>query len=137
MSYELRRFLLPADLEEELVAELWSLGALGFETHEAEAGRLVLDAYFPAPGSAGAGHLALAHWRRRGVLEIASQSLEDRDWLAPYRAAAEPFDVGRRLRIDPREPSAETAAAGTRSVLKIPARAAFRPVRDLGPQVTM
>ncbi len=125
-SYQLRRWLLPADLEEQLVAELWSFGALGFETHEAEAGRLILDAYFPAPAPPGTDLRTLAPWRRRGVVEIGSESLGDRDWLATYRAAAEPFDVGRRLRIDPREPSAgATPACDPRTTLEIPARTAF------------
>ena len=48
-DYELRTFSLPADLEHELTAELWSLGALGFEIHDAKAGNVRLDAYFPAP----------------------------------------------------------------------------------------
>ncbi len=125
-SYQLRRWLLPADLEEQLVAELWSFGALGFETHEAEAGRLILDAYFPVPTPPGADLRTLAPWRRRGVVEIGSESLGDRDWLAAYRAAAEPFDVGRRLRIDPREPSAgATPTCDSRTTLEIPARTAF------------
>ncbi len=121
-SYQLRRFLLPADVEEQLVTELWSLGALGFETHEAEAGRLILDAYFEAPDSPGAD---FESWRRRGVLEIGSESLQDRDWMASYRAAAEPFEVGRGLRVDPREPAGKIAGNDLRATLRIPARAAF------------
>ncbi len=125
-GYELRTFSLPADLEDRLVAELWSLGALGFETREAEAGRLILDAYFPAPAPPGAGDNALARWHRLDIRVVGSESLEDRDWMAPYRAAAEPFEIGRTLRVDPGESSTEPARAGDgRSTLRIPARTAF------------
>ncbi len=123
-SYELRTFSLPAELEELLTAELWSLGALGFEVRQAEAGRLHLDAYFPAPPPPAARALDLAPWRRRGVLALGSRELADRDWLAPYRDVAEPFDVGRRFRLDPRDPPGPVTAVD-RFTLKIPARTAF------------
>ena len=124
--YELRQYSLPDDVEESFTAELWSLGALGFEIHAIAAGRLRLDAYFPAPLPPAAGQRRLAGWRKRGVRLLGSRTLDPRDWLARYRAAAEPFDVGRRLRVDPGEPSAEDSVAADRRItLKIPAQTAF------------
>ena len=126
-EYELLRFTLPVDLEELFTAELWSLGALGFEITEAEPGQLRLDAYFPSPLPTAAEIYEFAPWTRRGVLQTGSERFADRDWLASYRQTAKPFDVGHRLRIDPRDLSEENKAAddGSRVTLKIPAQTAF------------
>lgn len=128
-GYELRQYSLPADVEEIFTAELWSLGALGFEVHDAEASRLQLDVYFPSPLPPAAAHHQLGLWQGRGVELLGTKNLDDRDWLAPYRAAAEPFDIGRGLRIDPgdpfeEDPSAEPATSD-RLNLRIPAQTAF------------
>jgi len=123
-DFELRTFSLPAELEELLAAELWSLGALGFEVHEAEAGRLRLDAWFPSPVPPAMAGFELAAWQERGVRMLDCEAVAERDWLADYRAAAEPFDVGRGFRVDPRDPPGE-APAGERTTLRIPARTAF------------
>ncbi len=125
-EYQRLRFTLPEDLEDQFVAALWSLGALGFEVAEAAPGSLRVDAWFPAPLAPAADGSELARWTRRGVRAVGSEGLADRDWLASYRAAAEPFDVGRRFRIDSGEASAEEAAGdGRRRTLKIPAQTAF------------
>ncbi len=126
-DYDLLRFSLPVDLEELFTAELWSLGALGFETREAEHGRVRIDAYFSSPLPAAVGERELRRWTRRGVRLAGSKLVADQDWLASYRHAAEPFDVGRRFRIDPRDPSEGEAmvADAPRFVLKIPAQTAF------------
>lgn len=123
-DYELRTFTLPADLEELFTAELWSRGTLGLEVHEAETGTLRLDAYFPVPLPPAFAAFDVAPWEERGVRMLAMEALAERDWLADYRAAAEPFDVGRRVpgripRIDAEPP------AGERITLRIPARTAF------------
>ena len=123
-DYELRAFSLPVELEEVLTAELWSLGALGFEVKEAEPGRVRLDAYFPSPLPLALADFDFSSWRQRGAERLARESLADRDWLAGYRAAARPFDVGRRFRVDPRDPPGETPG-GERITLQIPARTAF------------
>ncbi|HEV8630610.1 MAG TPA: 50S ribosomal protein L11 methyltransferase, partial [Thermoanaerobaculia bacterium] len=50
----------------------------------------------------------------------------EQDWLAPYRALAQPLPVGERLLLDPREPGAQPAAAPAgRLLLRVPARSAF------------
>ena len=127
VGYELRAFSLPADLEDLFTAELWSLGALGFQVGDAEAGRLRLDAYFPSPVPAALARHDFDPWRRRGVAELTTEELADRDWLAPYRAACEPFDVASSFRVDPRDPvdGASGSAPSSRRTLRIPARTAF------------
>ena len=126
-DYELLRFSLPEELEELFTAELWSAGALGFEVREAEHGRLWLDAYFPSPRPAGASDRQLGRWIRRGVRLMSSKRLADQDWLASYRGAVEPFDIGRRFRIDPRDPDQgkRSVAEDRRFTLRIPAQTAF------------
>ncbi len=153
-DYKRLRFSLPVDLEDELVAELWSLGALGFEVQAADAGRLRVDAYFPSPLPAAIGDHELTSprrganetsprrgavetpWAGRGVLSSGSEHLADRDWLASYRQSAEPFDIGRKFRVDPGDawidPSdpgdpvdATTTAGDSRFILRIPAQTAF------------
>ena len=129
-SYTLQRYSVPADLEEPFTAELWSLGVLGIEIHDEAADRRRLDAYFPHPPPAAARRHRLGAWRSRGVEPLGSRTLEDRDWLASYRATAEPFDVGRTLRVDPRDPDGESTPDpdvedGSRATLRIPAQTAF------------
>ena len=127
-GYELRSFSLPEDLEDLLTAELWSLGALGFEVGVPAAGRLQLDAYFPTPLPSALTGYDLTLWQQRGVEALTAQEIPDHDWLAPYRAASKPFDVGTTFRVDPRDPA---DAAGhsqdntSRHQLRIPARTAF------------
>ncbi len=126
-GYQVRVFSLPAELENQLTAELWALGALGFEVRQADAGRVCLDAYFPA--SHPTPELDPERWRHLGLESLGFEELEDRDWLESYRASAEPFDVGERFRIDPGDPAgaepAATAPLGNRHLLRIPARTAF------------
>ncbi len=126
-GYELRSFSLPAELEDQLTAELWALGALGFEIAEGPHGRQRLDAYFPAPTPDAFTRYDFTPWRRRGVTELTCEELADRDWLAPYRAACEPFDVGSGFRVDPGDPeeTSHSEASGPRHLLRIPARTAF------------
>lgn len=125
-SYHVRTFLLPAEHEDELAAELWSHGTLGFEIRNDGPGRLRLLAYFTDPPDLGA--LLSSPWCERGVEPAVETLLAEQDWLAAYRRAARPFDVGRRFRIDPGEISeTDTAAepAPGRFLLRIPARTAF------------
>ncbi len=116
-------FLLPAALEDVFAAALWSAGTLGFEIRDAGPGELCFEAYFPAPAPA----LDLEMWRRRGVRLLAAATLPEQDWLAPYRAGAAPFDLGRRFRVDPRDPADGRTAggSGSRISLRIPAQSAF------------
>ncbi len=127
-DHRLRRFRLPRDLEESFSAELWTHGTLGLQILPDKAASIRIEAYFPlATGSAEAA-LELATWEERGVLELEHKSLPERDWLAEYRAAAQPLPLGRGFLVDPRDPP--KLPPGTRDeegrlVLSIPARNAF------------
>ncbi len=89
-------------------------------------GWIEIDAWFPAgtpretaePGEA---------WREAGLELTAVEPVGETDWFAAWRAAARPFEVGRRFLLDPREPdpAAEPASAAGRIALRLPARAAF------------
>lgn len=119
-------FRLPADLEEPLGAALWSAGTTGLVMRDAGAS-VEIDAYFPGESGQSLGaHLAAA-WRDRGVTLVGEATFGDEDWLATYRAQAQPFDVGRRFRVDPRDLGQGGEASGTtdRTVLRIPAATAF------------
>ncbi len=124
MTYQKRIYLLPPEHEEIFASELWARGVLGCEIAAGEDGRLRLDAYFPDPLPPELARWSFDGWRRRGVEEVAEEPLADRDWLAEYRAAARPIEVGRTFLVDPREPPSEVASGG-RKVLHIPARTAF------------
>jgi ribosomal protein L11 methyltransferase len=124
-TYHVASFESDREDEDALSGLLWlTNGCLGLEI---------------LPGLAG-GSRVLAHFDRRhddallaeialrgGGRFVATVALEERDWLRPFRAAAQPFEVGERWSLDPREPDAEPAAlAGAgRILLRVPARTAF------------
>jgi ribosomal protein L11 methyltransferase len=147
MSYLRRIYRLPAELEESLVADLWLAGTLGVATETEPDGRLRLTAWFertdPAP-PASASPIEL----------LAEDEPPETDWMAEYRRQARPFQLGRKLVVDPREPEEDgspafdpdaagpavpgvpapaggrdvAAAAGSgrrRRLLRLPARTAF------------
>lgn len=125
-SFERMRFVLSASLEEELSAELWDAGTLGLETRGERSGPTVVDAWF-AGGAIR--EVAFVHWRERGV-SVAHETIAGQDYLAAYRAQAQPIDIGERFRIDPRDVdddsvAGEAASSAGRFVLHIPARVAF------------
>ncbi len=138
-DYVLHKFLLPLNVEGQFVAELWSLGALGFESHPADGDNVRLDAYFGSLSSL-ADAFDLTPWHHRGVREMGREQLLERDWLADYRDTSKPFDVGRNFRVDPRDEQAseleqqrsqaprsevDAPSSSDRRDLKIPARTAF------------
>jgi ribosomal protein L11 methyltransferase len=119
---------LPSDREDELTAALWSLEPLGIEIGLSE-DRSCLEVWFAEPmWSAQTVPTELdrilapfgAALVRREVREEAEQ-----DWLATWREAARPIEVGSRWLLDPREPGAEAPEAGGRELLRVPARRAF------------
>lgn len=138
-SYRRRAYRLPAELEDDLVADLWALGTLGVESTPAGEGRVVLTAWFANPSGPGQeaelGRLE-SRWRRRGVESVGQQAVPEQDWLAAWRAQAQPFEVGRRFLLDPREPEEASGEGGggdgaglpagdDRIRLRLPARRAF------------
>lgn len=106
-----------AEREDDFVAALWRAGTLGAETHEMPAG-LEIEAWF-VPGSPPLPPVPGAELLAEGLVP-------DRDWLAPYREAAQPFPVGRSFWLDPREPhETQSDVPQGRRLLRLPARAAF------------
>jgi ribosomal protein L11 methyltransferase len=122
-------FRVPAERQDELIAELWALGTLGVHFRESD-GVEVVDAYFP-PASSDAAAAAAAAACGAVVLQVAE--VADEDWLAAYRARARSFRVGAFL-LAPGEPEpgeaepVEAEAAepeGGAILLRVPARNAF------------
>jgi ribosomal protein L11 methyltransferase len=130
--YRRSTYLLPAELEDDLVADLWLAGTLGVQSTplpDGPPGRVRVDAWFPGETSEDLGEVE-ALWRERGAETLGSETVPESDWLALWRRGARPIPVGRRLLLDPREPrcgdgAAERAAATGRHLLRLPARRAF------------
>lgn len=119
MPYLRRTYQLPADLEEVVLADLWTAGTLGVQSSPGSNGEVRLEAWF-AEGEA-------PELPARPGVEVGSEdAVPDLDWLAGYREQAQPFPVGRTLFVDPREPD-EPAPEVTdgRRLLRLPARTAF------------
>jgi hypothetical protein len=100
MHYRRYGYLVPPEIEEDFVAELWAAGTLGVVSAEGPEGRVRLDAYF---GEGGA-EVELAGWRARGVECAEVEAVPATDWLARWREESRPFGVGERFFLDPREP---------------------------------
>jgi ribosomal protein L11 methyltransferase len=123
MPYLLLTYLLPPDLEDALVADLFEAGTLGVHSTNGADGRLRLEAWFPEGATP---DLDEAGWRARGVEPGESAVQPDTDWLAVWRERAQPFAVGRTLFMDPREPGEPAAEVPPgRRLLHLPARGAF------------
>ncbi len=115
----LRRFyLLPPDLEDLAVADLWEAGTLGVQSTTAADGRTRLEAWF----SLDAGPAEMGP----GIEAEGEETVPDADWFATWREKAKPFPIGKALFVDPREPDEEPAEVPEgRRLLRLPARAAF------------
>ena len=121
-------YLLPADLEDPFVADLFAAGTLGIQSVAGADGRLRLSAWFPEDATPDLEALG-GGWQARGV-DAAGREIEpDTDWLALYRERAQPFLVGRTFLVDPREPGEPAASVldlpPGRRLLRLPARGAF------------
>ena len=129
----------PPDLEEIVSAWLWERGTAGIEFQAGEAGESVLVATFEAEELPVEGELEDLAALVPGCDVGDFGPVEDRDWLAAWREAAEPIPLGARLVVDPREwdssvvdlpptlsgGSGAEGASAERFVLAIPARTAF------------
>lgn len=105
MTYLRRVFDVPVEVADEVVAALGNAGTLGIEEQPGANGTQRLVAYFPAGEAV---DVALP----AGARLVEETELPAEDWMASYRAAAQPLAIGERLWVDPREPSAaETALA--------------------------
>jgi ribosomal protein L11 methyltransferase len=130
VPYVRRRYRVSVADEETAVAELWLAETLGVESEAAPDGAVVLTAYFE-----GAGATVMVARFGGGTLDAFEEvELPDTDWMAEYRRQAQPFALGARLVVDPREPedadcfsaaAAGEPAAAERRLLRLPARTAF------------
>lgn len=120
MAYRRLLYLLPPELEDVLMVDLWLAGTRGVQSSAGADGRLQVEAYFaegwdPSDLSPPA-----------GVTLVSDEILPDADWFAAWRERARPFPVGRTLFVDPREPGeAPAEVPAGRRLLRLPARAAF------------
>ena len=106
MTYVRRVFDVPAEVADEVSAARGEAGTLGIEELAVADGRQRLVAYF---GVGAAVDVALP----AGARLVEETELPAEDWMAGYRAAAQPLAIGELLWVDPREPSAaESAVAG-------------------------
>ncbi len=117
-SYRRRLYRSPSEREDELLGLLWLAGTLGVENLVAPPGDCLLAAWFDE--SAPAVELPA------GLELIAEIAVPAQDWLAPYRELAQPFALGERFFVDPREPGDEPPVPPDgRWLLRLPARTAF------------
>jgi ribosomal protein L11 methyltransferase len=124
-----RTYAVEPKASEEFAALLWRAGSLGSHQAAAVDGAEIHRAYF-ALGAA-------APVLPPGVALVTEETVGPADWMAAWRAQAEPLAIGRRLLIDPREPGVAPALSGRREaedapashsrriLLRIPARSAF------------
>lgn len=126
--WQRRDYLVPAAVEDEVTATLWEGGILGCEVRDAGPGsdggpRVRIVAWFPSPLPPSASAFDVTAWSGGEV--AGEETVEERDWLAAYRATARPIDAG-IFHVDPRdldEPAPEVEAG--RTLLRIPAQSAF------------
>jgi ribosomal protein L11 methyltransferase len=126
VRYLRRVYAVDAASLELLVSALWEAGTLGVEERgveerggEQRGGEAVeLVAWFTAAPAA----IVLP----AGASLRGEQWVDGEDWLAGYRAHAQPLAIGERLWVDPREPEAMAPAPPAGRIgLVIPARTAF------------
>lgn len=124
-------YLVAASREEAVTALLWEAGTLGIETREEKDGRVRVEGWFggevaadPLAGGAGTG-VEAPGVEALEVEALGGRRVEEADWLAVYRDKAQPFALGSRFWVDPREPGEAGDAPEGRILLRLPARTAF------------
>lgn len=119
MPYLRRVYLLPSELEEVVLADLWAAGTVGAQSSSGEDGEVRLEAWFEPDADPKLPE-------RTGVWLDTEDTVPDLDWLAGYRQQAQPFSVARTLFVDPREPEEPIPDVPEgRNLLRLPARTAF------------
>ena len=130
---------LPQDSEDIVAAWAWEHETAGIEFQSNERGEPILIATFETEKLPVKGDLRDLAALVPGVEVVDFGVVEDTDWLAAWRDAAGPIELGRRLVVEPREWDAAEAnlpptprvgtraegATGERFMLAIPARTAF------------
>lgn len=130
------------EVEDLVAAWLWERGTSGIEFQTSSDGESLIIATFEAEKLPVNGDLRDLAAMVPGIDVVDSGPVEDKDWLAAWREAAEPIPLGVHLLVDPREwepsgtvlpPASRSSpraggahgADGERFVLAIPARTAF------------
>jgi ribosomal protein L11 methylase PrmA len=125
MAYVRQVFDVPVGVADEMTAALGDAGTLGIEELAGADGVQRLVAYF-APGE------ALDVALPAGARLVEETELPAEDWMASYRAAAQPLAIGELLWVDPREPSAaESAVAGALARVRRPASSGIPPFSSI------
>jgi ribosomal protein L11 methyltransferase len=116
-----------AGAEDFFLAEMGSLGTLGLEKlGTGSAGCITYLAYFRLPAAVAVHMFAAGDRPVRGVELVGSREVPGQDWLVRYRETAQPFALGKRWWIDPRDPGAsQMQSPEGRKLLRIPAWTAF------------
>jgi len=102
-------FSIPCDKQEIVSTLLWEMETAGIEEVDETQGWAHLKAYFPP--EIPLKKIAAAFTQKCRSLKITARKLnpqpvENRDWLAEWRATLQPFKVGRRFFIVPAEQNA-------------------------------
>jgi len=92
---------LPEGREDELAAALCDFDVLGSQLDDAGGGTTAAIIYLEAANNDEAARLC-RKLAAMGVDRIHSRSIAGRDWFASYLRQARPFEIGRRIWIDPR-----------------------------------
>lgn len=108
-----------------LQAWLWAAGTEGLSSTSLPGGDVIVTATFCEERQLGKKNLADLMALSPGLVVLDSGPVDDRDWLAAWRAAATPILLGEKLLVDPRESEPTAPAVEGRFVLRIPARTAF------------
>lgn len=129
MAYLERVYRLPAANEDLLIAELFQLGASGFQSTDPNLDdEIELTAFFE---DSGAPELDADSAAALAVEILGGEEIAEQDWLAEYRALAKPIEVGSRFVCDPRDVDDPAVVqdppevADGRILLHIPAQTAF------------
>jgi ribosomal protein L11 methyltransferase len=91
----------PTRLEDQLTELVACFSSLGSEIAVDDHGRLSISVYFHTTEMGDAHELA-GRLRRGGATDVVIRVIPDRDWIAPYRQLAKPFEIGQQWWIDPR-----------------------------------
>jgi ribosomal protein L11 methyltransferase len=113
----------PSDAEDRLSELVACSSSLGSQLVDDGRGGVSMSVFFKGRARRDAERLA-AVLERAGAAGVVVQEYPDRDWMAPYRRLARPFNLGRRWWIDPR-PDRSTRAPESRIRLVIEPGQAF------------
>ncbi len=117
------RCLWPVQQEDALAQALDSAPILGAQTGHMEAGLVELKVFLAENRAVQAGLLGEV-LKASGARDLEISGFQRQDWLADYRASAQPFQVGDRWWIDP-HPGTPTPAPEGRIRLAVEPRSAF------------